>query len=262
MLTRWDSKVSDINIFVKLVGQLCPELVKSKGRSRPPKRSLKEYVSLIAIKEEGKESLRRAETEYSYKICRKRVDHSVIHYWEKKLTEVYSALVQRIGKLLIALLTPLFNVIDSTKFATWKQYNVEFHTLTTVAKETVFPTSVFFGSTNPYKATNNTITPGKGELMADRWYDDNKALSVMFENGYVPIVKPNSNRYHGYWRRKARRTYYKDTLQYKQRGRGESLRRQTPNNTYRNNKNKNRSENNELLNKALHKSYKKITKNY
>jgi hypothetical protein len=44
----------------------------------------------------------------------------------------------------------------------------------------------------------------------------------MFQSGYEPIIKPNSIRYHGYWRRKARRIYFKDILRYRQRGRGES----------------------------------------
>jgi len=152
-----------------------------------------------------------------------RVDHSVIHYWEKKLEEVYIALVRRMGQLLLSSLKPLFKVIDSTKFVTWKQREVEFHTLTAITKETVFPISIFFGSANPSRAVSNTLIQGKGELMADPWYDDNKAMGIMFQKGYIPIVKPNSGRYHGYWRRKARRIFFKDLLRYRQRGRGESL---------------------------------------
>ena len=58
--------------------------------------------------------------------------------------------------------------------------------------------------------------------MCDRWYDDNKSVGIMFESGYTPIIKPNSGRYRGHWRRKARKIYYSDELRYRQRGRGES----------------------------------------
>jgi len=75
----------------------------------------------------------------------------------------------------------------------------------------------------PSKAVEKVLVPGKGELFADSWYDDNKALGIMFKSGYTPIVKPNRNRYHGYWRRKARRIFFKDIIKYRRRGRGESI---------------------------------------
>ena len=223
MLARWDTSTYSIKYFLSTIEALCPDVPEIKNKQGiPPKHSLKEYVTLIAAKEEKKASLRRAETDHSQEICGERVDHSVIHYWEKKIDEVFIALVHVIGKLLTKLLRPIFRIIDSTKFATWKQKEVEFHTLTAITKKTVFPTSIFFGSVSPSKAVGNTIVLGKGELMADRWYDDNKAMEIMFESGYTPIIKPNSGRYHGYWRRKARRIYYKDIVRYRQRGRGES----------------------------------------
>ena len=223
MLPRWDTSISSIKYFLSTIEQLCPEILQIKQkRGRPPKRSLKEYVTLISAKEENKTSLRRAETDYSQEICGERIDHSVIHYWEKKLEEVYTALIRRIGKLLTKLLKPIFKIVDSTKFSTWKQKEVEFHTLTAIAKKTVFPTSIFFGSVSPSRAVDNVILQGKGELMADSWYDDNKAMGIIFESGYTPVIKPNSGRYHGYWRRKARKIFYKDIIKYRQRGRGES----------------------------------------
>lgn len=223
MLPRWDTKHSSIKYFLGSVMALCPEVLKPKeGRGRPPKHSIKQYAAIIAVKEEEKASLRKAETDYSEEICPERVDHSVIHYWEKKLKEVYVALVKRIGQLLCRLTRPKFKIIDSTKFATWKQKEIEFHTLTAITKKTVFPTSVFFGSVSPSKAVNGVLPKGIGKLMCDRWYDDNKAMGIMFESGYTPIIKPNSGRYHGYWRRKARKIFGMEWLTYRQRGRGES----------------------------------------
>jgi len=223
MLPRWDTRHTNIKYFLGSVMALCPEIVKpKKGRGRPAKHPIKHYAALIAVKEEEKVTLRKAETDFSEEICAERVDHSVIHYWEKKLEEVYTAFVKRIGQLLSKLTRPMFRIIDSTKFATWKQKEVEFHTLTAITKKTVFPTSVFFGSVSPSKAVDGVLPKGKGELMCDRWYDDNKAMGIMFESGYTPIIKPNSGRYHGHWRRKARKIYYSDELRYRQRGRGES----------------------------------------
>jgi hypothetical protein len=222
MLRRWDTRHTNIKYFLGSVMALCPEILNSKGRGRPPKHPIKKYAAIIAVKEEEKASLRKAETDYSEEICPERVDHSVIHYWEKKLREVYIALVKRIGQLLCRFTRPEFRIIDSTKFATWKQKEIEFHTLTAITKKTVFPVSVYFGSVSPSKAVNGVLPKGRGELMCDRWYDDNKAMGIMFESGYTPIIKPNSGRYRGYWRRKARKLYYRDEIHYHQRGRGES----------------------------------------
>jgi hypothetical protein len=166
MLSRWDTRHTNIKYFLATVMTLCHEILKAKTKGRPTKHS-KEYAALIAIKEEKKASLRKADTDFSEEISLERVDHSVIHYWEKKLYEVFTALVKKISQLLVTLLTPLFNIIDSTKFVTWNKKEVEFHTQTLITKETVFPVKRFFGSVSPGKATKNTIIKGKGNFMAD-----------------------------------------------------------------------------------------------
>lgn len=222
MLYRWDTRVYDLNLFLTIVEKLCPSIVKSRGRGRPPKHTLKEYLTLICIKEENRDSLRRAETSHSFDICGERVDHSVIHYWEKKLDEVFPGLIRRIGKSLGKYLKPIFKIIDSTKFSTWKNETIEFHTQVVICNDTVFPQTLFFGSVSPKKATANTITPGKGIFMADKWYDDNKALGEMFKAGYEPLVKPIEERCSGFFRRKARKIYKFKFHLYKHRGRGES----------------------------------------
>jgi hypothetical protein len=38
------------------------------------------------------------------------------------------------------------------------------------------------------------LTQGKGELLADAWYDNNLILKAMFKAGYLPTVKPNKGR--------------------------------------------------------------------
>jgi len=78
MLARWDTKHTNIKYFPGSVMALCPEILKpKKGRGRPPKYPIKQYAALIALKEEEKASLRKAETDYSECICSERVDHSV-----------------------------------------------------------------------------------------------------------------------------------------------------------------------------------------
>ena len=69
------------------------------------------------------------------------------------------------------------------------------------------------------------MTEGKGDLLADRWYDDNDCFRIMFKSGYQPIVKPNKERWRGHWRKKAIKLYRHPIgkQKYRQRGRGESI---------------------------------------
>jgi len=220
LLTRWNPKICDINTFLQTLEKYCPDFSFEKKRGRPAKRTLKQYVELIAAKEEKSASLREAETDHSQKICGERVDHSVIHYWEKKLETIFTQLVNVLARKLTVMLFPLFCIIDATKFSNWTMHETEFHSFTLITRETVFPINIWFGSASPSLATLNVIVPGCGQLMCDRWYDDNKAMGFMFEAGYIPIVKPQKNRFSGFWRRKARKVY--DAVVYQQRSRGES----------------------------------------
>ncbi len=45
--------------------------------------------------------------------------------------------------------------------------------------------SVCFNATSPRFATIEVFTSGRGELLADVWYDNNKAIKHMFRLGYV-----------------------------------------------------------------------------
>ena len=216
-------KSYSIKLFLQYARLFCPKIIKASKRGRPPKHSLADYTILLAVKEEKKASLREAETDYSEASCHERIDHSVIHYWEQKLRAAYVFLVQRIGLFLVSKSKELFRFMDSTKFSNWHNWTYEFHSLHTIVQGTVFPISIFFGSTSPSVAVGNTLIPGKGELMMDRWYDDNTAIGIAYAQGYLPIVKLNSNRFRGHYRRKARKLYYADQLRYRQRGRGESV---------------------------------------
>ena len=226
MLPRWNTSLNNINLFINALDEVLSGIeIESNKRGRPPKHDRKDYLKLIIIKEWKKRSLRAAETDYSELVCGKRVDHSVIHYEEKVLgKELIERVIMLIGQRLDVKIGYEFSVIDATKFTTWKNKTVEYHLLTRIAKETVYPASVFFGSVNPSRATGETLIEGNDDLLGDAWYDDNLAIKTMFQHGYNPIIKPNQNRSGGYWRRKARKLYSHPTgkQKYRQRGRGES----------------------------------------
>ena len=191
---------------------------------RRPKHSMKDYLKLIILKEANRSSLRMAEACYSELVCGMRVDHSVIHYWEKRFgSGLIEELERHLGRRIEELLNYSFSVLDSTKMSTWRGDTVEFHLLVRIAGDkgsgTVYPAAVAFGSTSgtPLRA----IVPG--ELMADAWYDSREVLRSMFKMGYTPIVKPAGNRERGMWRKKARVIFYKNEERYRMRGVGESV---------------------------------------
>ena len=74
-----------------------------------------------------------------------------------------------------------------------------------IAKETVYSIWISF-------LTNNVRSPvdkqfkRKQDFVLDTWYDDNKALEIMFKKGYVPVVCPNKNRWRGHYRKRARKS--------------------------------------------------------
>ena len=92
------------------------------------------------------------------------------------------------------------------------------------AGKTTYPAAIAFGSN--FLAPLRAIVEGKGELLADAWYDNNLILKRMFKAGYQPIVKPNKGRGRKYWRRKARKLFNDPRIKlegrYRRRGIGES----------------------------------------
>jgi hypothetical protein len=226
LLPRWNSVLNNLKLFLaKLEVLLSRKILRRSKRGRKPKRSIRSYLKLIIVKEYKNASLRDAEWDFSRMICRSRVDHSVIHYWEKKLPkEVIEKIVRTIAEEIEKSLGYDFSVIDATKFASWKNQGLEFHTLNRITKGTVYPSSVYFGSVSPSKAVKHVLTEGDEDLLCDAWYDDNEALKVMFKRGYTPYVSPNTGRWRGRWRHKARRLYMHPLgrQKYRQRGRGES----------------------------------------
>ncbi|MEM4374394.1 MAG: hypothetical protein QXI97_05285 [Nitrososphaerota archaeon] len=46
----------------------------------------------------------------------------------------------------------------------------------------------------PSQAVRETAAPGRGLLLCDGWYDGNEAIGMIYDNGYVPVVRPSSGR--------------------------------------------------------------------
>lgn len=228
MLPRWNSVVNNIKVFLKTVTKLLKKvMIRKNKRGRPPKHPISKYLQLLITKESKRASLRDAENDYSDVICEERVDHSVIHYWEKKIDKhLFESITSIIGKYLEDRLGYDFSFIDSTLFTSWDKNEIEFYTMLRIAKDTLYPVGLFFDqSKTPSIAVDGCIVEGDKELLADAWYDDNKSFGIMFRAGYDPIVKPNKERFRGYYRHKARKLFMNPTgmQKYRQRGRGESM---------------------------------------
>ena len=65
LLPRWYSSLGNINVIIGSLRELIPDIGCEKRRGRPPKRSIKDYLILIVIKELKKASLRATETDWS-----------------------------------------------------------------------------------------------------------------------------------------------------------------------------------------------------
>jgi hypothetical protein len=226
MLPRWNSILNNLKFFLaKLEVVLSHKILRRSKRGRKPKRSIRSYLKLIIVKEYKNASLRDAEWDFSRRICRSRVDHSVIHYWEKKLPkEVVEKIVRTIAEEVERSLGYDFSVIDATKFTSWKNQELEFHILARIVKGTVYPSSVYLGHGSMSKTVDHVLVEGDKDLLCDAWYDDHKSLKMMFKRGYTPYVSPNTGKWRGRWRHKARRLYMHPLgrQKYRQRGRGES----------------------------------------
>ena len=223
MLKRWNTIIVSINSLIRALDELIPKKIERKERrGRKPKYDLREYIKLICLKEIKRASLREAETDYSEIICKERVDHSVIHYWEKKLDkEFIETMIEEIGRKIEELVDYRFSVLDSTKFTSWNINLTEFHLLIRVNEETIYPSNILFGSETPERVSKKILVSGRGELLADSWYDDRKAIREMFKQGYNPVVKPNKKRFRGRYRKRARSLY--NPLEFKQRYRKRSI---------------------------------------
>ena len=226
MKKRWITEIKNLTFVFQELKRLTKKLIRrKKGRGRPPKHNPTSYAELIVLKEFKKKDLRSAETDLSKFVVGERVDHSVINYWERKpeIVNCLKIIISRAGFLLDKIIAKEFTFLDATKFTSWKSKTFEIHVCNRIAKETIYPVGVSFQVKDVKSPTREAVPSGEGKLLADAWYDVNKALKVMFEKGYEPLVCPNKRRSKGFWRKKSRKLYKQQREIYKQRGRGESL---------------------------------------
>lgn len=227
LIPRWNPIINSINKGFSILKRLSQQAsLKKGGRGRKPKRNILNYAMLIALKEFDKRTLRGAEVHLSKLVCEERVDHSVISYWENKpeMRSLICKFIAIAGAMLNKVLSSLFVVIDATKFSSWHIEEVEFTLCNRITKGTVYPIGISFLTHNVRDPVNECLPPGNRLLYADAWYDENKAIGVMFKKGYVPVVCPNKMRSKGHFRKRARKIYNQPIhkLGYRQRGRGES----------------------------------------
>ncbi len=228
MLARWNTQINNINFLLCEIRRLAKGLVRVKrGRGRNPKHNPTNYAVLVTLKELEKQSLRRAECRLSKLVLDQRVDHSVISYWENKpeIQDCLKLIISRAGQLLDKMCKHEFTFVDATDFTSWHKDLVQIHVANRIVNGTLYPIGVSFKKNNVHDPVRECLPPGSGKVYADTGYDANKALGVMFDKGYEPIVCPHKRRSKGFWRRKARKLYrmIENLLGYKQRGRGESL---------------------------------------
>jgi hypothetical protein len=180
LIPRWYSSLGDKKLILETLRNLLPD-IKPNKRGQPPKQPIRDYFLVIVLKESKKGSLRDAETDWSEYVCGRRIDHSVIGYWEKTIPrETIDDCVRKIGSKLEELLGYNFSVIDATTFSDWHMGSTSFHLLNRIHDGTVYPVSVCLDTLDPVPNTKDTIVEGEGFFMGDKWYDVNKVYGGIF----------------------------------------------------------------------------------
>lgn len=228
MLNRWCNEINCINLCLSTLQRLMQNVrIKKTSRGRKPKREIAKYALLITLKEFDKRNLREAEAHLSRLVCKERIDHSVIAYWENKpeMTLLVQKLISIAGAMLDRALSSLFTFVDATKFTNWTIDEMDVTVCNHIAYKTVYPIGISFRKGSVLAPVDEAVPSGTGKLYADAGYDDNRTIHALFGKGYIPIVCPNKGRFHGFYRRKARKLYRtrENRLGYRQRGRGESV---------------------------------------
>jgi hypothetical protein len=231
MLPRWCDEVYNLNgayaIMHRIVQQ--SKIVKG-GRGAKPKHNPEEYAMVLALKEMQDRNLREAEYHLSRYVCKQRVDHSVLSYWENKeeMLMIIAKFISIAGAMLDKVLSSLFTFVDSTKFTGWdvkKMKLIEVTVCNKICNQTVYPVGISFLRNSVVSPVKEAVPKGTGKIKADAWYDEIETIKLLFKKGYIPVICPNKNRWRGFYRHKAREIYSlrENKLAYRQRGRGESV---------------------------------------
>ena len=231
MLPRWCNEVYNLNgafaVMRRIVQQ--SKIVKG-GRGAKPKHSIESYAMILVLKEMQNRNLREAEEHLTRYVCKKRVDHSVLSYWENKeeMSLIVAQFISIAGAMLQSVLSSEFTFLDSTKFTGWNVKEMKLIEVTVcnkICNQTVYPVGTSFLRDCVVSPVIEAVPEGTGKIKADAWYDEIETIKHLFKIGYIPIICPNKGRYSGFYRRKAREIYRlpENRLAYRQRGRGESV---------------------------------------
>ena len=231
MLPRWCNEVYNLNgafaVMHRIVQQ--SKLVKG-GRGAKPKHSVASYALILSLKEMENRNLREAEEHLARYVCKKRVDHSVLSYWENKeeMPMIIAQFISVAGAILQKYLSSEFTFLDSTKFTGWNVKEMKLIEVTVcnrICNKTVYPVGISFLRDTVVSPVLEAVPNGTGNALADAWYDEKKTIKTLFDKGYIPIICPNKNRIRGFYRHQAREIYRmpENKLAYRQRGRGESV---------------------------------------
>ena len=120
--------------------------IMKRGRGAKPKRGASVYALIIALKEYDERTLRGAEAHITRLVCRERIDHGVISYWEnkKEIPKIITQFINLAGAMLKKYLFSLFIFVDATKFSSWKMEEVNIHVCNRIANGTVYPVGLSF----------------------------------------------------------------------------------------------------------------------
>jgi hypothetical protein len=95
MLKRWDTKNYDIEHILMIFDSISINV--AMNIPKPRKYDIRTIMKALVIKEFEGLSLRTAEVRVK-QILRIRIDHSVLHFWEKKLAPYVEEIVNEILK--------------------------------------------------------------------------------------------------------------------------------------------------------------------
>lgn len=118
MIHRWDTRLYDITLILEVFDSLSLDL-RSIDAPRPKVYDLNTIIKALLIKEFENHSLRSAEIRIE-DLLGIRIDHSVLHFWEKNLS---STLEETLNKVLERLQSVDYtdSFIDSTIFTNKKE---------------------------------------------------------------------------------------------------------------------------------------------
>jgi len=94
MLKRWDTRIYDIIRLLEVYDSL-PLNLESMEIPRPKVHDLDTIIKALIIKEFEGLSLRLAEIR-TQEVLGTRIDHAVLHFWEKKLSDYIEEILNRI----------------------------------------------------------------------------------------------------------------------------------------------------------------------